>query len=170
MDIESHSVTLISIIVGLGLTEMFGNLHRLIRNRERVRWDFLPLAWVVTLFTVVLNYWWALYMRLDQLREPERARKEDHQRRQTIGDEHDPERCRPVSEVVNAPLGRIDEAYERACRRDEHERCRHADRGLERQAPFVQEQHRGARGQRQHDGHDDEVLRWAHSSGSRPST
>lgn len=65
MDIESHSVTLISIIVGLGLTEMFGNLHRLIRNRNRVRWDFLPLAWVVTLFAVVLNYWWALYMRLD---------------------------------------------------------------------------------------------------------
>jgi hypothetical protein len=65
MDIEAHSITLISIIVGLGLTEMFGNLHRLIRNRARVRWDFLPLAWVATLFFLVLNYWWALYLRLD---------------------------------------------------------------------------------------------------------
>lgn len=65
MDITAHSITLISIIVGLGLTEMFGNLHRLIRNRLRVRWDMLPLAWVATLFLLVLNYWWALYLRLD---------------------------------------------------------------------------------------------------------
>jgi hypothetical protein len=65
MDVEAHSITLISIIVGLGLTEMFGNLHRLIRNRERVRWDALPLAWVATLFLLVINYWWALYLHLD---------------------------------------------------------------------------------------------------------
>lgn len=65
MDITAHSVTLISIIIGLGLAEMFGNLFRLIHNRRRVRWDFLPLAWVMTLFFVVLNYWWALYLRVD---------------------------------------------------------------------------------------------------------
>ena len=65
MDITAHSIALISIIVGLGLTEMFGNLHRLIRNRARVSWDFLPLAWAATLFVVVLNYWWAVYLRLD---------------------------------------------------------------------------------------------------------
>jgi len=65
MDITAHSIALISIIVGLGLTEMFGNLHRLIRNRARVTWDFLPLAWAATLFVVVLNYWWAVYLGLD---------------------------------------------------------------------------------------------------------
>ena len=65
MDITAHSVTLISIIIGLGLAEMFGNLFRLIHNRSRVQWDFLPLAWVVTLFFLVLNYWWALYLHLD---------------------------------------------------------------------------------------------------------
>jgi len=56
---------LISIIVGLGLTEMFGKLYRLIRNRRRVRWDLLPLAWVVTLFLLVLNFWWSLFLRMD---------------------------------------------------------------------------------------------------------
>ena len=30
MDVTSHSITLISIIVGLGLTELLPNLHRLI--------------------------------------------------------------------------------------------------------------------------------------------
>ena len=65
MDVATHSVTLISIIIGLGLTEMFGNLHRLIRNRTRVRWDYLPIAWATVLFFLILNYWWALFLRLD---------------------------------------------------------------------------------------------------------
>lgn len=65
MDIATHSITLISIIVGLGLTEMFANLHRLIRLRDRVRWDALPLAWATALFCLVLNYWWALFMGID---------------------------------------------------------------------------------------------------------
>lgn len=65
MDVATHSVTLISIIIGLGLTEMFGNLHRLIRDRTRVRWDYLPIAWATVLFFLILNYWWALFLRLD---------------------------------------------------------------------------------------------------------
>ena len=65
MDIAAHSVTLISIVIGLGLTEMFGNFYRLIRNRVRVQWDAQPLAWMATLFFLILNYWWALFLRLD---------------------------------------------------------------------------------------------------------
>jgi hypothetical protein len=65
MDIEAHSLTLTAIIIGIGMTEMFGNLHRLIRHRERVRWDLLPLAWGVTCLFLILNYWWALYLHLD---------------------------------------------------------------------------------------------------------
>ena len=65
MDVATHAITLISIIIGLGLTEMFGKLYRLVRNRKRVRWDFLPLAWVATLFLLVLNFWWALYLGFD---------------------------------------------------------------------------------------------------------
>jgi hypothetical protein len=59
-DVTSHSITLISIIVGLGLTELLGNLYRLVRDRKRVVWDALPLAWSVFLLLFVLNYWWAL--------------------------------------------------------------------------------------------------------------
>ena len=65
MDIATHSATLISIVIGLGLAEMFGNLYRLIRNRSRVGWDVLPLAWMATLFFLILNYWWAMFLRLD---------------------------------------------------------------------------------------------------------
>lgn len=62
MDIVAHSITLIAIIIGLGLTEMFGNLHRLIRNRSRVTWDWLPVAWATTLLILVVNYWWSIYL------------------------------------------------------------------------------------------------------------
>ena len=72
MDIATHSVTLISIIIGIGLTEMFGNLHRLIRNRAQVvTWDWLPVAWSAVLLLLVVNYWWAIYqgiIGIDQLR------------------------------------------------------------------------------------------------------
>jgi len=65
MDATSHSVTLISIIVGLGLTELLLNLHRLIHARRQVRWDPLPLLWTATVLLMLLNYWWALAMRRD---------------------------------------------------------------------------------------------------------
>lgn len=61
MNITDHSITLISIIVGIGLTEMFGNLHRLIRNRAQVTWDWLPVVWSAVLLLLVVNYWWAIY-------------------------------------------------------------------------------------------------------------
>ena len=43
MDVTSHSITLISIIVGLELAELLLNLHRLIHAGDRVRWDPLPV-------------------------------------------------------------------------------------------------------------------------------
>src|SRR6185369_11499403 len=73
MNLEAHSITLISIIIGLGLTEMFGHLYRLIRDRNRVEWDFLPLAWAATMFFLVLNYWWAVYLRIEGSREARTA-------------------------------------------------------------------------------------------------
>ncbi len=52
--------TLITIICGLMLTELFASMHRLIRNRRRVKWHWIPLlaAWYVLL--VVLKNWWGL--------------------------------------------------------------------------------------------------------------
>jgi len=65
MEIAAHWITLASIILGLGLTEMFGNLQRLIHERRRVTWDPLPLVWAAGILLVVLNYWWAIAMGLD---------------------------------------------------------------------------------------------------------
>jgi hypothetical protein len=73
MDITTHLVTLISIIIGIGLTEMLGNLHRLIRNRSRVKWDWLPVAWAAVLFLLVINYWWSIYLGVSGLGQTSNA-------------------------------------------------------------------------------------------------
>lgn len=52
--------TLVTIVFGLILTDFFGNVHRLIRNRSLIRWHWLPLlvAWYVLI--IVLKDWWRL--------------------------------------------------------------------------------------------------------------
>ena len=52
--------TLITIIFGLMLTDLFASVHRLIRHRRRVRWHWLSLvvAWYV--LAMILKNWWSL--------------------------------------------------------------------------------------------------------------
>lgn len=56
----SNISTLITIIFGLMLTDLFASLHRLIRKRRIVRWHWLPLlvSWYV--LATVLKNWWTL--------------------------------------------------------------------------------------------------------------
>lgn len=51
-------LTLISIVVGLGLTELLLTFYRLVQARRRVIWDALPLAWALLILIAVVNFWW----------------------------------------------------------------------------------------------------------------
>jgi len=62
MDIREHSVALISVVIGLGLTSLLGNFNRLMRRRGELRWDALPLAWALITLMLVNNYWWGVYL------------------------------------------------------------------------------------------------------------
>lgn len=62
MDIRAHSLALISVVVGLGLTSLLGSFNRLIRKRREIHWDALPLIWALTALLLVNNYWWGLYL------------------------------------------------------------------------------------------------------------
>jgi hypothetical protein len=53
-------LTLISIVVGLGLSELLLTFYGLVRARRRVTWDALPLAWALLLLVAVVNYWWGI--------------------------------------------------------------------------------------------------------------
>jgi hypothetical protein len=53
-------LTLISIVVGLGLTELLLTFYRLVQARRRVTWDALPLAWALLILVAVVNFWWGI--------------------------------------------------------------------------------------------------------------
>jgi hypothetical protein len=49
-----------SIIVGIGVTDMLMSLHRLLRARHRVRWDWAPLAVAALVLLTVVQIWWSI--------------------------------------------------------------------------------------------------------------
>src|SRR5438270_6060915 len=61
MDAFSYLSVLLSIIVGLGLTQLLTATGRLIRHRDRVRVDWLPLLWAVVLLVVFVQVWWSMF-------------------------------------------------------------------------------------------------------------
>jgi hypothetical protein len=56
---------LVSIIVGLALTQLLSGVARLIQLRRRVRPHATTLCWVVLLFLVDTQIWWAAFERRD---------------------------------------------------------------------------------------------------------
>ena len=53
-------LTLISIVLGLGLTERLLKFYGLVQARRRVAWDALPLAWALLILIAVVNFWWGI--------------------------------------------------------------------------------------------------------------
>ncbi|NBC00820.1 MAG: hypothetical protein GVY15_08165 [Bacteroidetes bacterium] len=56
-----YLLPLVSIIVGLAIADLATSLHRLLRARRQVEWDWLPLATALLAVVLVLNVWWELY-------------------------------------------------------------------------------------------------------------
>lgn len=54
-----YITALVTVVVGLAIADMATSLHRLLRNRRRVRWDWVaPLAALVILVEL-FNLWWS---------------------------------------------------------------------------------------------------------------
>jgi hypothetical protein len=53
-------LTLISIVLGLGLTELLLSFYRIVQARKRVTWDALPLAWALLILIAAVNFWWGI--------------------------------------------------------------------------------------------------------------
>ncbi len=67
MDAFSYLSVLLSIILGLGVTQLFAAAGRLIRHRDRVRPHGLPLLWAGVLLLIYVQVWWSMYgLRLHQ--------------------------------------------------------------------------------------------------------
>ena len=61
VDAFAYLSVLLSIIIGLGLTQLLTATGRLIRHRDRVRVHWLPLLWAALLFLIYIQAWWAMY-------------------------------------------------------------------------------------------------------------
>ncbi|MBC8086819.1 MAG: hypothetical protein H7Z40_06105 [Phycisphaerae bacterium] len=61
MDAFSYLAVLLSIILGLGLTQLLTATGRLIRHRDRVRFQWLPLLWAAILLLIYVQVWWSMY-------------------------------------------------------------------------------------------------------------
>jgi hypothetical protein len=56
-----YLLALVSILIGLAVADLSSSLHRLLRARRRVRWDWLPLAGALLVMLLILEFWWIFY-------------------------------------------------------------------------------------------------------------
>lgn len=50
-----------SIILALAVTDLATSMHRLLRARGRVRWDWLPLAVALLILISTVQFWWLFF-------------------------------------------------------------------------------------------------------------
>jgi len=53
-----YIVALLSIIVGLGLTDLAQSVRELVRPRRPTNWHWLPLLWAASTFLLAVQLWW----------------------------------------------------------------------------------------------------------------
>jgi hypothetical protein len=61
VDPFSYLSVLLSIILGLGLTQLLTATGRMIRHRDRVKVHWLPLLWAGVLLLIYVQVWWSMY-------------------------------------------------------------------------------------------------------------
>ena len=61
MDAFSYLSVLLSIIIGLGITQVLTAVGGVIRHRDRVTIDWLPLLWAAVMLVVFVQVWWSSF-------------------------------------------------------------------------------------------------------------
>jgi hypothetical protein len=61
VDAFSYLSVLLSIIIGLGITQILTAVGRMVRHRGHVRADWLPLLWAAVLLVIYVQVWWSMF-------------------------------------------------------------------------------------------------------------
>ena len=61
MDKFEYVVALAAVITGLGLSDVAVSLHRLLKRRTKVEWDWLPVALALYASLVLMRLWYQLW-------------------------------------------------------------------------------------------------------------
>ena len=56
-----HLAVLISIVIGLAITQLLISVQRLVQAREQVRFYWLPILWTAVLFVAQVEWWWGIW-------------------------------------------------------------------------------------------------------------
>ena len=51
----------ISIVLGLGITELLSSGIKLFLHRKEIEFDWIPCVWAISIFITILQYWWVFY-------------------------------------------------------------------------------------------------------------
>ena len=54
-----YLAVLVSVIVGLGITQLLGGVARLITHRTEHKLYWVHLVWAATIFLSLVSFWWA---------------------------------------------------------------------------------------------------------------
>jgi hypothetical protein len=61
VDAFSYLSVILSIVLGLGMTQILTAFGRLIRHRDRVEEDWLPILWAVSMLVIFVQVWWSMF-------------------------------------------------------------------------------------------------------------
>jgi len=58
MSQPEYIAALLSIIVGLALTDLAQSFRELVRPQRKANWHWLPLLWAANTFFLAIQLWW----------------------------------------------------------------------------------------------------------------
>ena len=64
IDQFNYLITFISVLVGLGMTNLLHSLHLMLKARKRISWNWVPLAWAFLAFESLIIMWFNLKVEL----------------------------------------------------------------------------------------------------------
>ena len=60
----NYLITFISVLVGLGMTNLLHSLHLILKARKLITWNWVPLAWAFIAFESLIIMWFNLKIEL----------------------------------------------------------------------------------------------------------
>lgn len=61
MDTFEFISVALSFVLGLGVTHQLSALVRVFLARKRMRADWIPILWAISVFVMMIQYWWAIF-------------------------------------------------------------------------------------------------------------
>ena len=61
MSLFEFVLVMVSLVLAIGVTHLLREVAAIVRHRDSLELDWIPLTWVATLFLYAVSYWWALW-------------------------------------------------------------------------------------------------------------